>query len=82
MWAVHNTLRLSQSRQGHDEVYIAFLAAQAEALTLPVVVSRLVNARRHRLALQISSLLGMGPERVGTQVHARLNAFHGSLVSY
>ena len=37
---------------------------QAEALTLPVVVSRLINARRHWLALQISSLLGMGPEKV------------------
>ena len=37
---------------------------QAEALTLPVVVSRLINARQHWLALQISSLLGMGPEKV------------------
>lgn len=37
---------------------------QTEALTLPVVVSRLINARRHWLALQISSLLGMGPEKV------------------
>jgi len=41
-----------------------YLVLQAEALTLPVVVSRLINARRHWLALQISSLLGMGPEKV------------------
>lgn len=36
---------------------------QAEALTLPVVVSRLINARRHLLALRIATLLGMGPEK-------------------
>ena len=42
-------------------------AMQAEALTLPVVVSRLTNARKHWLALQISSLLGMGPEKVRPQ---------------
>ena len=41
---------------------------QAEALTLPVVVSRLINARRHWLALQISSLLGMGPEKVSGKI--------------
>ena len=39
---------------------------QAEALTLPVVVSRLINARRHLLALRIATLLGMGPEKAGT----------------
>ena len=32
---------------------------------MPVVVSRLINARRHWLALQISSVLGVGPEKVG-----------------
>ena len=37
--------------------------AQADALTLPVVVSRLINARRHLLALRIATLLGMGPEK-------------------
>lgn len=48
-----------------------YLALQAEALTLPVVVSRLINTRRHWLALQISSLLGMGPEKVRS-VHCLL----------
>ena len=32
-----------------------------------MVVSRLTNARKHWLALQISSLLGMGPEKVQTR---------------
>lgn len=49
------------------EVGLPLTASQAEALTLPVVVSRLINARRHWLALQISSLLGMGPEKVTRQ---------------
>ena len=31
---------------------------------MPVVVSRLINARRHLLALRIATLLGMGPEKV------------------
>lgn len=36
---------------------------------MPVVVSRLINARRHWLALQMSTLLGMGPEKVGAHAH-------------
>ena len=46
-------------------------AIQAEALTLPVVVSRLTNARKHWLALQISSLLGLGPEKVRSRAMQR-----------
>lgn len=45
-------------------VGLPLTAAQAEALTLPVVVSRLINGRRHLLALRIATLLGMGPEKV------------------
>ncbi|KAK9815234.1 hypothetical protein WJX72_000416 [[Myrmecia] bisecta] len=37
---------------------------QLEALTLEVLVARLVNARRHLLALRIASMIGMGPEKV------------------
>ena len=36
---------------------------------MPVVVSRLINARRHWLALQISTVLGMGPEKVGAHAY-------------
>ena len=51
---------------------------QAEALTMPVVVSRLINARRHWLALQISSLLGLGPEKV--RAHAYLRRYTEGLM--
>jgi hypothetical protein len=47
------------------EVGLPLTAAQAEALTQPVVVSRLVNARRHLLALRIAALLGMDTGKVG-----------------
>ena len=45
---------------------------------MPVVVSRLINARRHWLALQISSVLGMGPEKVGALAYL-LRYLEGSM---
>lgn len=45
-------------------VGLPLTAAQAEALTMPVVVSRLINARRHLLALRIATLLGMDTGKV------------------
>jgi hypothetical protein len=38
--------------------------AQLEALTLPTLISRLVNARRHLLALRISQVLGLPLHKV------------------
>eukprot|EP00884_Botryococcus_braunii_P014410 jgi/Botrbrau1/22970/Bobra.0030s0042.1 len=49
--------------------------AQMEALSLPVLISRLVNARRHLLALRISQVLGLPTDKV--LVHwacAKINA--------
>ena len=39
---------------------------QVDVLTLPVIVSRLVNARRHLLALRVASAAGTSPDQVRT----------------
>ena len=41
--------------------------AQLEALTPPVLVARLINARRHLLALRVAEMLGMDTDKVGSQ---------------
>lgn len=41
--------------------------AQLEALTPSVLVARLINARRHLLALRIAEMLGMDTDKVGSQ---------------
>ncbi|KAK9907253.1 hypothetical protein WJX75_000093 [Coccomyxa subellipsoidea] len=56
-------LRILNALRAHG-IGLPLTAAQAEALAMPVVVSRLINARRHLLALRIATLLGMGPEKV------------------
>ena len=49
-----------------SEVGLPLTHTQLEALTMPVLVSRLVNARRHLLALRIAEMLGLGADMVGT----------------
>ena len=48
-----------------SEVGLPLTHTQVEALTMPVLVSRLVNARRHLLALRIAEMLGLGADVVG-----------------
>ena len=48
-----------------SEVGLPLTHTQVEALTMPVLVSRLVNARQHLLALRIAEMLGLGADMVG-----------------
>eukprot|EP00891_Asterochloris_glomerata_P007024 jgi/Astpho2/7024/e_gw1.00107.12.1_t len=60
---VCRNLRVLNALRSSD-VGLPLTHTQVEALTMPVLVSRLVNARRHLLALRIAEMLGLGADVV------------------
>ena len=55
-----------------SDVGLPLTHTQVEALTMPVLVSRLVNSRRHLLALRIAEMLGLGADVVGPGLSSRV----------
>ena len=63
---VCQSLRILNALRGPN-VGVPLTLAQLEALTPSVLVARLINARRHLLALRIAEMLGMDTDKVGSQ---------------
>ena len=60
---VCQSLRILNALRGPN-VGLPLTLAQLEALTPSVLVSRLVNARRHLLALRVAEMLNMDTDKV------------------
>jgi hypothetical protein len=60
---VCQSLRILNALRG-PHVGVPLTLAQLEALTPAVLVSRLINARRHLLALRIAEMLNMDTDKV------------------
>ena len=60
------SLRILNALKSPD-VGVPLTLAQLEALTPAVLVDRLINAKRHLLALRVAEMLGMETDKVGKE---------------
>ena len=62
------SLRILNALRSPD-IGVPLTLAQLEALTPPVLVDRLINAKRHLLALRVAEMLGMETDKVTLTKH-------------